>query len=257
MNYEHIIVEREDGVGIVTLNRPEKLNAMNRKLSTELRDAVKELDADDATGCIVITGAGNRAFSAGGDIHEQREDDRRFTQEELDARRGRGSYELAACAKPTIGMINGLAYGGAAVLASSLDMRVGCEDARFRFLAAAYGRINSTWTLPNQVGWPIAKELLFTARIVEAEEAYRIGLLNHLIPREQLRAKTMELARMIAGNNRASVIGIKALLLEQMGRNLEQQWTTERHYTTHVVRGAKAEEAFPEFIARRGRPLSS
>src|SRR5271169_1251965 len=256
MAYEHILVDTEDGVGIVTLNRPDKLNAMNRQLSSELHDAIKGLDADDAIGCIVITGAGTRAFSAGGDIHEQREDDRRFTQEELDARRGRGSYEIAASAKPTIGMLNGLAYGGAAVLASSLDMRVGCEDTRFRFLAAAYGRINSTWTLPNQVGWPIAKELLFSARIVEAEEAFRIGLLNHLVPREQLRAKTMELARMIAGNNRASVIGIKALLLDQMGQNLEQQWTKERHYTTHVVRGAKAEEAFPEFIARRGRPLS-
>jgi len=255
MTYEHILLEREDGVGIITLNRPEKLNAMNRKLSSELQDAVKELDADDAIGCIVITGAGTRAFSAGGDIHEQREDDRRFSREELDARRGRGSYEIAASAKPTIGMINGLAYGGAAVLASSLDMRVGCEDSRFRFLAAAYGRINSTWTLSNQVGWPIAKELLFTARIVEAEEAYRIGLLNHLVPRGQLRGKTMELARTIAQNNRASVVGIKALLLKQMGQNLEQQWTEEREYTVHVVRGARAEEAFPEFIARKGRPL--
>jgi enoyl-CoA hydratase len=255
MDYEHILVDREDGVGLVTLNRPEKLNAMNRRLSTELRDAVKELDADEAIGCIIITGAGNRAFSAGGDIHEQREDDRRLTQDELDARRGRGSYEIAANAKPTIGMINGLAYGGAAVLASSLDMRVGCEDTRFRFLAAAYGRINSTWTLPNQVGWPIAKELLFTARVVEAEEAYRIGLLNHLVPRDQLRAKTMELARMIANNNRAAVMGVKALLLSQKGQNLEQQWTEEREYTTNVVRGARAEEAFPEFIARKGRPL--
>ena len=97
---------------------------------------------------------------------------------------------------------------------------------------------------------------MLTAPVVEPEEAHRIGLLNHLVPREQLRAKTMELARMIAGNNRASVIGIKALLLDHMGQNLEQQWTKERHYTTHVVRGAKAEEAFPEFIARRGRPLS-
>src|SRR6201995_1018 len=190
MTYEHILTEAENGVGIVTLNRPEKLNAMNRQLSSELHDAVKELDGDDAIGCIVITGAGERAFSAGGDIHEQREDDRRFTQQELEARRGRGSYAIAASAKPTIGMINGLAYGGAAVLASSLDMRVGSEDTRFRFLAAAYGRINSTWTLPNQVGWPIAKELLFTARIVEAEEAYRIGLLNHLVPRARLREKT-------------------------------------------------------------------
>ncbi|MGH7116604.1 MAG: enoyl-CoA hydratase/isomerase family protein, partial [Stellaceae bacterium] len=213
MSYEHILVDLEDGVGVVTLNRPDKLNAMNRKLSGELRDAVKALDADNQIGCVVITGAGTRAFSAGGDIHEQREDDRRFTQEELEARRGRGSYEIAASAKPTIGMLNGLAYGGAAVLASSLDMRVGCEDTRFRFLAAAYGRINSTWTLPNQVGWPIAKELLFTARVVEADEAWRVVLLNHLVPRDQLRAKTMELARRIAGNNSAAVIGVKALLL--------------------------------------------
>lgn len=256
MAYEHILVERQDGVGIVTLNRPDKLNAMNRKLSAELRDAVKELDGDDGVGCIVITGAGEKAFSAGGDIHEQREDDRRFSQEELDARRTRGSYEIAASKKPTIGMLNGLAYGGAAVLASSLDMRVGCEATKFRFLAAAYGRINSTWTLPNQVGWPIAKELLFTARIVEAEEAYRIGLLNHLVPREKLREKTMELARQIAQNNRAAVIGIKTLMLKQMTQDLEQQYEEERHFTTNVVRGARAEEAFPEFIARRGRPLA-
>src|SRR5437763_8031186 len=258
MTYEHIVVDAEDGVGVVTLNRPDKLNAMNRLLSDELHDAVKGMGADDAIGCIVVTGAGDRAFSAGGDIHEQREDDRRYGEEELDARRPprRGNYEIAASAKPTIGMINGLAYGGAAVLASSLDMRVGCEDSRFRFLAAAYGPINSTWTLPNQIGWPIAKELLFTARIVEAEEAYRIGLLNHLVPRERLRAKTMELARMIAGNNRAAVIGVQALLLRQKTQSLEEQWAEERHFTTHVVRGAKAEEAFPEFIARKGRHLS-
>src|SRR6201989_179341 len=125
----------------------------------------------------------------------------------------RRPYELATTRKPTIGMMNGLAYGGAAVLSSSLDMRIGCEATKFRFLAAAYGRINSTWTLPNQVGWPIAKKLLFTARVVEAEEAYRIGLLNHLVPREQLRAKTMEIAKMIAGNHRGAVLGIKALLV--------------------------------------------
>ena len=71
-----------------------------------------------------------------------------------------------------------------------------------------------------------------------------------------LETRDLALARMIAGNNRASVIGIKALLLDQMAQNLEQQWLKERHYTTHVVRGAKAEEAFSEFIARRGRPLS-
>ena len=256
--YEHILVEQVDGVAVLTLNRPEQLNAMNDRLSGELHDAVTRMCADDAIGCLVVTGAGTRAFSAGGDIHEQRENDRRYTQAERDARgatRNRGSYEISACPKPIIGMMNGLAYGGAAVLASSLDMRVGCERSSFRFLAVSYGRINSTWTLPNQVGWPIAKELLFTGRVVEAEEAHRIGLLNHLVPAAQLREKTLELATMIAKNRRESVMGIKALMLEHMGCNLEEQWANEQHYTRNVVRGAKADDAFPDFIARKGRPL--
>jgi enoyl-CoA hydratase len=257
MAYEHILVNMEDGVAILTLNRPEKLNAMNQKLNRELRDAVKQADADDAVGCIVITGAGERAFSAGGDIHEQLSDDAKLSEDELDKKRERrGSYEISASDKPTIGMINGIAYGGAAVLASSLDMRIGCEDTKFRFLAAAYGRINSTWTLPNQVGWPIAKELLFTARIVEAEEAYRIGLLNHLVPRAQLRAKTMELAKMIAANHRGAVMGIKALMLKQMAQGLEEQFNAEQEYTKNVLRGAKAKDAFPEFITRKGLATS-
>ena len=254
MSYDHILLEREGGVGIVTLNRPEVLNAMNRKLSAELADAVKTLDDDDTVGCIVMTGAGEKAFSAGGDIHEQREDDRLYSQQQQDAMSNpRRGYEISASRKPTIGMMNGLAYGGAAVLSSSLDMRIGCEGTKFRFLAAAYGRINSTWTLPNQVGWPMAKELLFSARVVEAEEAYRIGLLNHLVPRAELRAKTMWLAQMIAGNHLGAVTGIKTLLLQQLGENLESQWVAEKEYTTHVMRGAKAEDAFPDFIARKGR----
>ena len=252
MTYETILAEIEDGVGILTLNRPEKLNAMNRKLGNELHDALKRFEADDAVGCIVLTGAG-RAFSAGGDIHEQLEDDAKHSDDELDRMRERRHYlDISISKKPTIGMMNGLAFGGAAVLSSSLDMRIGCEHTKFRFLAAAYGRINSTWTLPNQVGWPVAKELLFSARVVEADEAYRIGLLNHLVPREELRAKTMELAKTIAGNNRAAVIGVKALMLKQMTQSVEQQWDEERRYTTEVMRNAKAKEAFPEFIARKG-----
>jgi enoyl-CoA hydratase len=257
---DYVLVEKSHGVAILTMNRPDQLNAMNARLSAELHAAVMGMVGDDEVGCIVITGAGDRAFSAGGDIHEQREDDRRYTQAELDARtaiRARNSYEIAACPKPTIGMMNGLAYGGAAVLATSLDMRIGCEHASFRFLAAAYGRINATWTLPNQVGWPIAKELLFSGRVVEAEDAHRIGLLNHLVPCAQLRDKTMWLATMIAKNRRESVMGVKALLLRDMGRALEEQWANERDYTTNVARGARAEAAFPEFIARKGRAPSS
>ena len=257
MTYEHILVEVEDGVALITLNRPESLNAMNRKLSIELHDAVKHAETDDGVGCIVLTGAGDKAFSAGGDIHEQLSNDAKFSDAEMDAKRdNKDRYDISASPVPIIGMINGIAYGGAAVLASSLDMRIGSDNTKFRFLAAAYGRINSTWTLPNQVGWPIAKELLFTARIVGGEEAYRIGLLNHYVPHAQLREKTMEIAKQIAKNHRGAVTGIKKLKLQQMTQSLEEQYETEHDYTTHVMRGAKAKDAFPEFIERKGLKTS-
>lgn len=256
MAYEHILTRIDSGVGIITLNRPEVLNAMNRKLSFELHDAVTALNANEEVGCLVITGSGEKAFTAGGDIHEQRENDQLYSQEQLDewsAERQLGSYEISASAKPVIGMINGLAYGGGAVLSSSLDFRIGCENSSFRFLAAAYGRINCSWTLPNQVGWPMAKELLFTGRIVASEEAYRIGLINHLVPSNELLDKTMEIGTTIANNHRDSVIGIKQLMLQGLGENLKTQWENETHFTANVMRGAKAEEAFPEFISRKGR----
>jgi len=256
MSYDHILVDKEDGVAIITLNRPEVLNAMNRKLGSELHEAVLEMNGDDEIGCIVLTGSGQRAFSVGGDIHEQRERAQNLTQEERDqqdAARVHHQYDISASPKPIIGMMNGLAYGGGSVLASSLDFRLGCEHASFRFLAAAYGRINSTWTLTNQVGWPMAKELLFTGRVIEAEESYRIGLLNHLVPCDQLRSKTMELATTIAGHRRESVIGIKDLLLQHKGCSLEQMWANEKDFTTNKVRGFGVEEAFPEFLSRKGR----
>ncbi len=257
--YETLLVEHEDGVAILTLNRPEVLNAMNTQLNGELYHAVSVADADQDVGCIVITGSGEKAFTAGGDIHEQRDNDAKFSEDELDAKRDvymKGAFEISASKKPTIGMMNGLAYGGGAVLASSLDMRIGCEATKFRFLAAAYGRINSTWTLPNQIGWPMAKELLFSARIVEAEEAYRIGLLNHLVLRSELREKTMELAKIIAGNHTGAVTGVKELMLRGLGQDLHTQWEYEIDYGKNVMRGAKAEDAFPDFIARKGRAIS-
>jgi enoyl-CoA hydratase/carnithine racemase len=256
MDYEHILVEIEERVAVITMNRPEVLNAMNHLLDEELHHAVTASNADDGVGCIVITGSGDRAFSAGGDIHEQRVHAQKLTEEEREARGATISqwmYEISASPKPVIGMINGLAYGGGAVLASCVDMRVGCENTKFRFLAVAYGRINSTWTLTNQVGWPIAKEYLFTGRVVEAEEAHRVGLLNHLVPSNQLRAKTMEIATTIASHRSESVIGIKELLLQDKAADLRGMWENERDYTTDKVKGYGVEQAFPEFLARKGR----
>lgn len=260
MDYEHLLAEEADGVAILTLDRPARLNALDRRLSADLHAAVKAAEANDAIGCIVITGTGDRAFSAGGDITEQREIDRTETPAQTNAYRAmaaRHRFEIGACTKPTIGMINGLAYGGAAVLASCLDLRVGCEHARFRFLAAGYGRINGTWTLPNQVGWPVAKELMFTGREVLAEEAQRIGLLNHLVPCAELRERTLVLGASIVANDRAAIMGLKARLTENLGAGLEAQWANEVAYTMEVRSVPKAEEAFASFIDRKRRPGTS
>ena len=97
------------------------------------------------------------------------------------------------------------------------------------------------------------RERLFTGRVIDAEESYRIGLLNHLVPCDQLRSKTMELATTIASHRRESVIGIKDLLLQHKGSTLEQMWANEKDFTTNKVRGYGVEEAFPEFLSRKGR----
>ena len=256
MGYETILVDSADGVSTITLNRPEVLNAMNLQLVAELDQAITEAENDDEVSAIILTGSGERAFSAGGDIHEQRRDAQELSTEEGDKRRevrAECSWHMATCLKPTIGAINGLAYGGGSFLASSMDIRVGCERSSFRFLAASYGRINSTWTLPQQVGWPMAKELLFTGRLVEAEEAYDIGLLNHLVPEDRLLDKAREIAGAIAKNHPDSVQGVKKLLIEDVGASWEEMWQAERTHLATGMRVPGVEDAFKEFIGRKGR----
>ena len=130
------------------------------------------------------------------------------------------------------------------------------SGSQFRFLAVAYGQINSTWTLPVIIGWPRAKELLYTGRVVEAEEAYRIGLINHLVPADRLIEKATELAGAIAANHPLSVQGVKSLVLSNLGRSWEEMKEREHlaRRTTH--KSLAVEEGFREFIERRGRPLS-
>ena len=261
MPYQTIIVENSEGVATITLNRPEVLNAMNHILVGELDQAMSDAEADDSIAAIILTGAGDRAFSAGADIHEQREDAQKRESGELTedeerrnrATRSQASWHVGSSSKPVIGALNGLSYGGGSVLASSLDIRVGCERSRFRFLAAAYGRLNCTWTLPQQVGWPIAKELLFTGRVVEPDEAYRIGLLNHLVSHDRVMEKAREIAVTIAGNNQNSVRGLKKLLMEDVGSGFQEMWERERNFLRDDFVAPHVEDSFKEFIERKGR----
>ena len=251
MSYEDIVVSKDDGVGIIRLNRPKVLNALSRRMFREVDDAIRDMETDADIKAVIFTGTGERAFSAGADIHEQVRNAE--NPPPPDPNRAEYSWHVAACTKPTIGAMNGLAYGGAAVMASSFDIRVGCERSSFRFLAASYGRVNSTWSLPMQVGWPKAKELLFSARVVEAEEAYRIGLLNHLVSVDALMPKAMEIARQIAANDPRMVQGIKELMIDDVGEGWRWMYDNETAAQKGKLRATPVEEGFAEFLERKGR----
>ena len=253
MSYEDIVVSKAEGVGIIRLNRPKVLNALSKRLTREVDAAIGDMESDSEVKAVIFTGTGERAFSAG-DIHEQLRDVE--NPPPPDPNRSEYSWHVAACSKPTIGALNGLAYGGAAVMASSFDIRVGCERSSFRFLAASYGRVNSTWSLPMQVGWPIAKELLFSARVVEAEEAYRIGLLNHLVSSDELMPKAMEIAQQIAANDPRMVQGIKELMIQDVGQDWRRMYDNEAAAQKGKLSATPVEEGFADFLARKGRKES-
>ena len=252
MTYQNILAETvEGGVGVVTLNRPAVLNALSYDLSRELHEALTGFESDANVRCVVITGAGEKAFSAGADIKEMAAASPEALAERQKDRSTWG-WQLANLKLPTIGAMNGLAYGGGAVLASSLDLRIGCERSRFRFLAASYGRINSTWSLPAVVGWPRAKELLYTARVVEAEEAAQMGLLNKLVPADQLLDAAVEMGRQIAANTPEMVQGIKWLLHEDIGRSWREMYEAEKTALSSTHRPPPVAEGFAEFLSRKG-----
>ncbi len=244
--------EVETRIGVITLNRPEVLNALNLQLVRELNQAVKDYEADDSVGAIIITGAGERAFSAGADIHENRE----LSPEQREAgqsERAEYTWYLHACGKPIIGAVNGLCYGGGTVLATSLDFLIGCEKTSFRFLAVNYGQMNATWSLPQLVGINRAKELLLSGREVFADEAYHIGLINHLVPSEDLMERTLDIAAGIARNRVQGLANIKQLLLEHSGLPVEEQFRNEVEGRTDRFKGLSVEEGFSDFLARKGR----
>jgi enoyl-CoA hydratase/carnithine racemase len=138
-------------------------------------------------------------------------------------------------------------------MATSLDLLVGCERTSFRFLAVNYGQMNATWSLPMMVGWPRAKELLYSGRDVFAEEAYRIGLLNHLVPSAQLMDKAVEIGAGFAKNRPQNVANIKQMLLEHTGLPLQQQFRNEVNARQGRFKGLSVEDGFKSFLDRKGR----
>jgi len=190
--YETILVEKQEPIGIITLNRPEKLNAINLKMKNEMSDALMEMESDDAIRAVILTGAG-RAFSSGHDNEDPLENMPEFVslkQEEL----------LFTLDKPTIAAVHGYTLGDAMQQALLCDIIIASENARLGFIGPRVGALcyGSFTVLPAVVGRHKANELLFTCEQISAEEGYRIGLVNKVVAHHELMPAAVDMARKIA-----------------------------------------------------------
>jgi len=189
--YKTILIEKKNGLAILTLNRPEKLNAIDLQVKREISQALSELEADNDVRVVIMTGAG-RAFSSGHDRtapDSEGEEFISFEQEE----------KLSNFDKPIIAAIHGYTLGEGLQQALLCDIRVAADDAILGFIGPLVGGIcyGSFSVLPEVVGRGKASELLFTCDQISAEEAYRIGLVNKVVPREQLIPAAVEMAEKI------------------------------------------------------------
>ncbi len=202
MNYENLSVTTKDGIAVVIIDRPEKLNALNDRTLAELEAAFRAIGTDRDVAGVILTGAGTKAFVAGADIAEL------SRQSPIDgkdrARRGQQVFaRVEQLGKPVIGAINGFALGGGCELALACHLRVAAEGARFGTPEVKLGLMcgyAGTQRLPRLVGRGRALEMLLTGEMIGAEEAHRIGLVNKVVPADELMDSCLELMKKILAN---------------------------------------------------------
>ena len=219
MSFENLLLDRDGAVALLTINRPQVLNALNTPTIDELRRAVLELKHDPAVRVIIITGAGEKSFVAGADINELAV--QRPAQGKEHARRGQHVFDLIEnLGKPVIAAINGYALGGGCELAMACTLRIASGTAKLGQPEINLGLIPGyagTQRLPRLVGKGVALELLLTGRQITADEALRIGLVHRVVAAESLRAEAMTLARDLAGKAPIAM----QYIIESVNRGLE------------------------------------
>jgi enoyl-CoA hydratase len=201
-SYRNLLIDRRDAVTILVVNRPDVLNALNRETLTEIADAARRFREDPAQCALVVTGAGEKSFVAGADINELSPLDARSAEEA--SRFGQSVFDLfETAAKPVIAAINGYALGGGCELALACHIRLASENAVLGLPEVGLGIIpgyGGTQRLPRLVGRGIALEWILTGRRVKADEAERCGLVNRVVPREQLLDEAVKLAQAMLKN---------------------------------------------------------
>lgn len=246
--YEQILFEQKGRVGIISLNRPEKLNAWTWEMNGEIADALERCNRDDSVGAIVITGQG-RGFCAGADMQvfnaaSDSGDESTGVEQPSTPQRRLPLEGLHQQSKPILAAVNGPAIGVGLTMTLTMDLRIASDRARFSMRFVRMGvtpEALSSLYLPQVVGLANALELALTGRIIDADEALRFGLVSRVVPHDELMARTMELAAEIAANPSDAVFAAKQLLHRNMvesdhgqvarieGRVIQEQYESAGH----------------------------
>ena len=252
MTFENILIEKRGRIAIVTVNRPDKLNALNIPTRREILRAFEQLKTDDEVRVVIITGAGPKSFIAGADINEFA-GMTAIKQRDV-MKSGRAFDSVEDFPKPVIAMINGFALGGGCELAMSCDIRVASSNAKLGQPEIKLGIIpggGGTQRLTRLVGEGKAMELILTGDMISADEAKQLGLVNHVFAPEELEAKTLELAHKIAELSPIAVAMAKASVKNAARMNLREGLDSEIDLFALCFSSEDKEEGVRAFIEKR------
>lgn len=214
MSYQNLLIEKKNNVAIVTINRPDKLNALNSQTIEDLKNAFTELQNDDTVFVIILTGSGEKAFVAGADISQLNKLDV-ITGKEF-AERGQAVFSMIeTMEKPVIAAVNGFALGGGCELALSCNIRLASDNAKFGQPEVNLGIIpgyGGTQRLTRLINSGRAMEYILTGDMIDSSEAFRIGLVNRVYPQSELMAKALEMAGKIVSKGQQAIrLSVKAV----------------------------------------------
>ncbi len=251
MAYECILTETDGAVAVITLNRPDALNAFNRQLMDELTDAVKKFEADDAIGCMVLTGS-EKAFAAGADIKEMASKDYIdvLSEDFITA----NWEEVSRTRKPIIAAVGGYALGGGCELALMCDFIIAGDNAKFGQPEISIGAMpgaGGTQRLARFIGKSKAMEMCLTGRMMDAEEAERCGLVSRIVPKGELREEAIRVAKQIAGFSRPIVTLTKESVNRAYETTLSEGVRFERRVFHSIFAFEDQKEGMAAFAEKR------
>jgi len=253
--FEHIIVESKGAVGVIKLNRPKMLNALSFDVFREIAAAVDSLEADDAIGCIVITGS-EKAFAAGADIKEMQP--KGFIDMFSEDFGTVGGHRVAQCRKPTIAAVSGYALGGGCELAMMCDIIIAADTAKFGQPEISLGTIpgiGGTQRLTRAIGKSKAMDLCLTGRMMDATEAERSGLVSRVVPKDKLMEEAMEAAEKIASMSRPATVMAKEAINRAFETTLSEGMDVERNLFHSTFALEDRSEGMAAFIEKR-KPIN-